>query len=139
MTWADDMRALHANAGGLLELHVLRAFELPAVYYRFACGDQEAGALIAAARHTLKQIKCAPVKRRMLCACCPRPLLPRTPFAIVVATPHRRDPASALSLAVCERCAIEPDEIRAKAMSALKRIWPDGRMIEVHPGPAGHA
>ncbi|NPD68929.1 hypothetical protein HN018_02835 [Lichenicola cladoniae] len=31
-----------------------------------------------------------------------------------------------------QRCAVEPDDIHAKAMEAMRRIWPDARPIVIN-------
>lgn len=68
-------------------------------------------------------IAAAPRRRPMLCASCPRALR-GSAYSFVVALPARDDPTQL-------RCAVEPDAITAKAVTALRKLWPDLRPIAI--------
>lgn len=140
MTWASDIRAVHDEAGGLLEIHVVRLVDLPSLLDRIAVGDPEAGLLMVATSSALQQIVSAPRNRRMLCACCPRPLKRNTPIALVIAAPKRHEPERCLTLAVCTRCAVAPNDVRAKAIVAMRKLWPKIRPVTItHEHVVGRA
>ena len=64
----------------------------------------------------------------MLCGCCPRPF-PKNDFSIVIAMPEVGSPTRGLSVGICKRCATEPEQIRDKAMVALRKIFPDAKPV----------
>lgn len=140
VSWTSDIQNIQDQAGGLLELHIIRDSDVTDLLLRSIMGDAEASRLVSTNLSARKQVATAPRKRPMLCACCPRPLLRHTPFAVIVATPNWEDFAKCLTLGVCQKCAVELDDIHARAMEALKRIWPDARPIDItSPHAAGHA
>ena len=68
-----------------------------------------------------------------LCACCPAPLVPGR-YAVAVVTGASGAAVHGISLGICTACAIEPDDLLAKAREGLTRIWPDLRPVAVtHP------
>lgn len=137
MTWEAGIRSVHAEAAGLMSLHAFRQLDAVPLLARAMCGEVEAMRLSLALCEALGQIHNAPRRRPMLCGSCPRPLRQGN-FAVVIAAPERTDPTNCVTLGICKKCAVEIDDIKAKAVLAFRKIWPDARPITIdHPG--GHA
>ena len=72
-------------------------------------------------------------------AACLLRLLPRTARAGTLRRRGRGTGASdtasqGITMGICAACAIEPDDLLAKAREGLTRIWPDLRPVAVtHP------
>lgn len=129
----DGIRQVSGEAGGLLTLQVVQRADMPALILGALAGSDEAAQLLRLARDTLASIQAAPRRKPMLCGSCPRGLRDGR-FAIVIARPACDDPTQGIALAICARCGPDHDAIQAKAATALARIWPDARAIEVtHP------
>ncbi len=137
--WQADMRSIHEQAGGVLELVVILPTDMPVLATRALFGDREAGAILTAMTYAETGIRKAPKRRPMLCVSCPRPLLGGR-YTHVVAIPSRDDPTKAIGLAVCHRCATEPDAITAKAVEGLRNgLWPDLRPVTLTNRTGGRA
>jgi len=137
MSWASDMRSTLAEmgqqGGGAVVLHFVTFAHVPGIMHRADAGSADDLRILKALGEALTGIQGAPRKRPMLCACCPRPVR-GSGFAIALAMPSGPNPTSALTLAVCDACAPDEDAFQAKATEAFRRIWPDGRPIQVtHP------
>lgn len=135
--WADGIARISAECAGVVALQVVTPEDLPEMLAASLMGDREATRLAHLVAQALRRIEEAPRSRAMLCAACPKRLRGGR-YAIVCAVPHRDDPREALTLGVCRRCATRHDAIVQKAGQALKRVWPDLRAIDIHPG-RGHA
>ena len=138
MTWSDDMHQVHEEAAGVMTLDVVLFSDIPDLLVSSLMGDHQSSLLMRAIGKAFDAIAAAPRSRPTLCACCPRPIKQKVHFSLAIATPARDDPANCLSLAVCAKCATTREDARQKAMSALRRIWPDARTVEL-THPAGHA
>jgi hypothetical protein len=138
MTWVSGMREELAGAGGLLTLHVFRRADLPALLEQARAGDHKAFQLAGALENTLMGIDTAPRRRPALCGSCPRPVRGDN-LSIVIVCPESADASHGLGLAICKRCATEPDAILANAVVALRRIWPDARPVTIAGYGPGHA
>ncbi len=145
MTWQsrDALEAalgrLQVEAGGVMELYVVRPPDALGILADAIAGDAQAARIYRAVCTATNGIKTAPKKQPMLCASCPRPLRAGTPCSIILAVPRRDDAHQAVTLAVCAKCATQPKEIRQKALGALARIWPDARPIEITHDAGGRA
>ena len=139
MSWAEDMRAVHAEAAGCMTLDIICPADVPSLVAYGAMGDQQAKRLTIAVEQALNGIARAPRRRPMLCASCPRPVRPGSEFWVVIASPARDDAAQCLTLAICAGCAMEREHARQKALVALRRVWPDARPIEVTHQVGSHA
>jgi hypothetical protein len=133
---ADALANVHAEAGGLLRLHVVRPADAAELLFAVLAGDVEAARTMRAVSESVAMIESAPRGAPMLCGCCPRPLR-GSGFAVCVAVPHRDDPSRSVGFGLCELCADEEDgaALHQKAVEALRRVWPDGRLIQMQ----GHA
>lgn len=118
-----ELHTLRTEGGGMLELEVIRPSESAALLLYARAGSERA-------RQTL-----TPVMSR-LCGSCPRAVRRDTRFSIVVAWPSCDDPTQALALAICKRCASDHNAIqaKAKATTALRRLWPNLTPVRLtHP------
>lgn len=138
ISWADQMQSVNDEAAGILRLEVFQPSDLPDLVLAALAGDAEAGGFARAINTALGNIARAPRRRPALCGSCPRPVRRNTAFTIVIAVPDRDEPSNAVTLAICSRCGVTHDDVRNRAVEALRRIWPDGRLIQV-AHPAGHA
>ena len=136
MTWADRVTAVADESGGLLSLRVFRQSDMPDLLAHAVAGDPQASMLVGAIGDALQAVRNAPRKSPMRCGCCPRPF-PKNPFSLVVALPEVESPMTGLSLGICGRCATEPEDIRDKAVVALRKLFPELKPVDlgaVHQG-----
>ena len=136
MTWADSVRTMATESGGLLSLRVFRQDDMPDLVAHARAGNAEAFMLAEALCGALQAISNAPRKAPMICGCCPRSF-PKHPFSIVLALPEVDTPMTGLSVGICKCCATEPEDIRDKAVIALRKLFPDLRPVDlghVHQG-----
>ena len=139
MTRTSDMQALQQEAGGMMEVFVVRQADAPELLGQVMAGDLDAARLINALCDALAGVKNAPRRAPMLCGSCPRPLR-SIDFSVVLAVPFRADAMRCIYVGICAKCATEHDAIRAKAMGAFRRIWPDARPVAIPTShAAGHA
>lgn len=136
-TYADTMRRFHADAAGVVELHVCLKKDLPGILAAAFLGDHRAMRLARSVNEALRRIQSAPPNRAALCGSCPR-TLKGNKFALAVAIPARDDPRSMMAMAICPKCGTSRNQVRRKATQSLARIWPDAREITVSAA-AGHA
>lgn len=134
----DGLKHMQAESGGAIHVMVVRPIDALGLLADAISGDAEARRLFDAVNQAATEIAAAPRRRPILCASCPRPLR-RSAYSFVVALPARDNPTQALSMAVCSRCAVEPDAITAKAVTALRGLWPDLRAIAVTHETGGRA
>ena len=128
------VEAVHTQAAGALEVVVVMQSEVSEVIAAALGGDPKVMQVAQMTMQTLHQIRTAPQRRPLLCACCPQPLRPGGRFSFAMALPACDAPMQALGLAICGRCATEPQAVQAKAVEALRQIWPDLRTANVtHP------
>lgn len=130
-TLREGVERLQSEAGGILELAVIRPIDAVNLLGRVIMGDREAASLLDAVNQTLTRMRDAPASAPLVCVSCPNPIRDGRRCAFVAALPTGGNPASGLMVAVCPRCATEPAAIQAKAMKGLRGIWPDLRPITV--------
>lgn len=131
---AAGLQRINVEAAGVIDLIVVRPIDAAEMLADAIAGSAEAMRLFRAISDASDRIAQAPKRTPMLCASCPRPLR-GSGYAFVVALPAVDRPEQALAMAVCTCCATEPDAIKAKAVDALRSIWPDLKPIAVtHPG-----
>jgi hypothetical protein len=136
--WESGIRAVHAESGGLLQIHVFAPGDVGALLADALMGDATAGRLFRAINNSIKQIGAAPRRKPVLCLCCPRAIRLRDQFSIVVTVPHHEAPTRALGSALCQRCTVAPEPLMPRVVTGLRRIWPEVRAID-HIHAAGHA
>ena len=139
MTRTQDMQALQQEAGGMMEMRVIRQADAPELLSHVIAGDLDAARMMNALCEALAGVKNAPRRFPMLCGSCPRPLR-SIDFSVVLAIPFREDATRCMYVGICAKCATEQGAIRAKAMKAFRKIWPDARPVEIPTlHEAGHA
>lgn len=136
--WAEGVQRIHAASGGVVAINVIWHGDLPGLVARAMAGDRNAIRLAAVTASTVGQIDRAPRRRPALCATCPRPVR-RFKFTVAVVLPERDDASEGMGLAICQHCATTPAAVMVKAVSALSRIWPESRTIDVTHGAGGQA
>ena len=130
---ADGLARFQSEAGGMMELVVVRPTDAIDVMADALAGDGRAVCVLQAIEQAADAIRDAPRRLPMLCATCPRPLR-GSRYSFGVALPDSDRPTHGLALAVCTRCATERGDIQAKATAALRRVFPDLRPVTVtHP------
>jgi hypothetical protein len=118
---------------GILQLVVITPDDASALLIDAIAGDADAMRLFNAIGDTQAKVVSAPKRSPILCASCPTPLL-HSRYSLAVAFPSCDTPGLGLGMAVCAICATTPAAIAAKALFALRVIWPDLRPIEIaHP------
>jgi hypothetical protein len=118
----------------VINLAIVRPIDVAALLISALAGDADAMRVCRVVIESQTRIVNAPKRLPMLCASCPRPLR-KNAYTIAVALPHRAAPMKALGMAVCTHCATEPEAIKAKALDALRRLWPGLRSFAItHPG-----
>ena len=129
------LHRIHEQAGGAIALEVVRLVDVPELIGHALAGDPDAYRILQITNNALRGIQNAPARKPMLCGSCPRPLRAGR-YAIVATFPLRADAADGMGLAICTHCATTIPEIKARAVQALQRFWPDGRLVDapIHNG-----
>ena len=135
---AEGLARLQSEAGGMMELVIVRPTDAVDIMADALAGDGRAVSLLQAMEQAAGAIRNAPRRLPMLCAACPRPLR-HGRYAFGVALPARDNPTHGLTLAVCTRCATARGDIEAKATAALRRVFPDLRPVTVTHATGGRA
>ena len=135
---ADGIARFQSEAGGMMELIVVRPIDAIDVMADALAGDSRAVCVLKAIEQAADAIRTAPRRLPMLCAACPRPLR-GSGYSFGVALPDTDHPKHGLALAVCTRCATERRDIETKVTAALRRVFPDLRPVTVTHAAGGRA
>ncbi len=135
---AEGLARFQSEAGGMMELVVVRPTDAVDILADAFAGDSRAVTLMRAIEQAADAIRDAPRRLPMLCAACPRPLK-HGRYSFGVALPACDRPAHGLALAVCSRCATERGDIQTMATAALRRLFPDLRPVAVTHADGGRA
>jgi hypothetical protein len=137
--WAADIKALHREAAGCLELWVVLVSDAPLLVAESQSGNREALLILQGVNSALGQIKGAPADHLTLCGCCSR-ALNNVMFSFMVAKPAN-NPMSphSLVLAICDGCGTSRETILAAGIRALQDFWPDARAIRITHSKGGRA
>ena len=124
----------------MMKLAVLQPEDVLAFAVTLALGHAtpDTRMLLSAAIDFVGRVGNAPPREAVLCACCTRHLA-RVPFSLAVAMPARDDGTRGIAMGICQRCAAGPAETTAKAMQALRKIFPEARPMQTPCHVAGHA
>ena len=137
--WMQGIRDVQAQSGGLMRLEIIRPYDAAVLMLEAAGGNVEARRTLMVVNDALDRIAAAPCRKPSLCGSCPRQVR-KIKFAIAIATPQRDDATRVLAVAICERCATEPEDIERKALDAIRRLWPSARpVVAVPTHAAGNA
>lgn len=126
---------LHAEAGGVMVLEVVGQADMPAILAAALDGDAEARLVCSMVTEGLAAIQDAPAGTPMLCATCDEALHGRA-FTFALALPVGDNPHRGLCMAVCPGCGPNREAARARALQAVRSIWPGARPFTLHPGGA---
>lgn len=135
---AEGLARFQSEAGGVMELVVVRPTDAVDILADVLAGDNQAVRLMRMLDQAATAIRSAAGRLPMLCASCPRPLKGGR-YSFGIALPACDSPAHGLALAVCTRCATERGDIQTKATAALRRVFPDLRPVTVTHAAGGRA
>ncbi len=134
--WARGMRDVQDDAAGVMDLFIARPADLRELLSRSAISER-ARSLSALVMRTVLDVYEAPAAdpvQGMACCC---PLRQPDAFSVVLAIPHRTSPRKCVASAMCPDCGTGMDEIRDKAIEALRNVWPELRRLPTPTIPAG--
>ena len=137
--WARGIMDVENEAAGVMEIVVILPLELPLLLIEADFGGVEARRLARLALKAILTVHEAPSSRPILCVSCQRPMRRAHAFSVVLAVPRRPDPARCVQAVMCASCGTEVEQIEAKAIEAMRSLWPDARPIEITPNRVGHA
>jgi hypothetical protein len=126
----DHVRAVHEASGGLVRTSIVAPAGVADLSRAAAAGDQDAARILRMVMQVTEQVNGAPPNDPVLCGCCSRPIRPRAWFVACIVTPANDARVGAAALVLCKRCGRNPKTWTAKASQAMRRIWPDNRVIE---------
>ena len=130
---SDCLTNLHSEAGGAVELIILRPVDAPDLVAHALAGDRQAIRIFEALSNASRAVQNAPKRKPLLCATCPRPLR-GTAFTFGIVLPMRDDPQSGVAFGICVKCGASAEVLQAKATAALHNIWPDLVPVDItHP------
>jgi hypothetical protein len=140
--WAREIRAIHADAGGVMMLVLVRPETMAPLGLAARRRDPVARAVLGILRRWETSVQGAP--EPPLCLCCEFSFSGRAvPAAFMVTLPARHDPALGLVSPICRGCAAGTDAEIFKAGVARLRasLWPDLRPLSsaYMPATAGTA
>jgi hypothetical protein len=137
--WRRGVETVHKEAGGLLELCVVRPEDMLLLILSGLSGDRRANATAIAVTDAICGIsEAAKTSAPKLCGSCPRELTDNR-YAVVVAMPQRDEPSTAIGMAICHGCATTEVGIREKAMLGFRNLWPNLRPIAITHQDGGRA
>ena len=137
--WAANMRALHHEAAGALQVWPVLLTDVPPMLAEAAEGNGEALRLLLIVNDALMHMGTAAPGQGPICAACSGELL-ESNFAFVVAVPAGQPKANrAMAMAICAGCGTDRETVRAAGVRALKCSWPDAREIEITHAEGGRA
>ena len=126
-------RRVTAESGGVLSVDIVRPIDFLNLVSAALTGDAKAARLVTTAGDAVAGFAAMPRNKPALCACCPAPLVSGR-YAVAIVTAASDAAAQGLALGICTACAIQPDDLLAKAREGLSRIWPDARpVVLTHP------
>jgi hypothetical protein len=131
------IEAIQDEAVGVFGIDIVRPGDFAHLMSTALEGNLHAMRVARAVASTVAEIGEAPPDKPRLCASCTN-ALSDIAFSVVLVTPEREDPTNALGMGICAECATTIPDINAKAVEALKRIWPNSRGFTVDH-PAGRA
>jgi len=130
--WAEGIAQVHEEAAGLMRLFIIWPEEVLHLLESALAGNALAISLLNPVLDTIRRIETAPPDAPAECGCCGRPL--HHGDVLCATLPHRPDPKTSLAFALCRTCTSDATVVEARAVEALKTLWPDGRIIEItHP------
>jgi hypothetical protein len=131
------LAAFHDECGGVLEIKILRKErDAPALLLGVTLGDPRAIALCRALSRWADGIeRCRPVCFNF--SCDRAFAIDAMPAAFMVAAAYRDDARHCLISGICGNCAAVHSDIEISGW--LRRLWPDGRIIDQPRAEGGRA
>jgi len=115
-----------------MQLHIIPPQDVLPLIASAMAGNALAGSLLNPVVDTIKRVQTAAPAAPAECGNCGRSL--HGGAVICVALPDRPDPTKGMAFALCRACTSDATEVEARAVEALRCLWPNGRLIEVtHP------
>lgn len=137
--WANEMRAIHHEAAGCMDLWPVLYGDMPDLLLCVAEADPTARLILSALRSALIQMGKAPPAEGPLCGCCAASL-DMEGMAFCVAIPHgSTDTKRVLAFGICGSCGRDRDTVRRAGTRALCAIWPNARPIAMTHRTGGRA
>jgi hypothetical protein len=135
---AEGISTISAEASGVMNLAIVRPIDAVMYLAEAIAGSADAARVFRSVTQAQAGIKKAERRKPMLCASCPRALR-KNAYTFAVTLPRCDDPTQALTMAVCHHCGTDLEVTTAKALGALRLIWPNLRPIVVTHADGGHA
>ena len=137
--WAAGIGAVAVEAAGRLDISIIRPTDAGPLILAALAGDRDAQRLLTATQDVARRVRTAGRGAdAVMCGCCDN-LLIDTAHSVVVAAPYRDDPARCIVMGICVQCATDDVAIKRKTFQALRRIFPDGRAVQLQQHAAGRA
>ena len=129
--WAANMKALHREAAGALQIWPILLTDVPPLLAEASEGNSHALKLLLIINDALAHMQTAAPGQGPICACCSGELH-ASDFAFVVALPAGQPKAQrALTMAICDKCGTDRETVRVAGFQAVKASWPDAREIDI--------
>jgi hypothetical protein len=123
--------ALHDEAGGILQLHVIPPSVCRRIFEASGDGDGHAFRLASGLMQSIDRIRTAPAGQAMLCMTCPSPLCADHALSFVLCVDHVAQPRIGMGAALCPESGARPDR-HERVTDALRKVWPELRLIQIH-------
>jgi hypothetical protein len=131
----EAIQSVNDVSAGLLNVSIVDAGAWAGLLAHALMGDRGSEALLQAVVQAGARVEQAPRRLPALCLCCPRAvkrISANTVFG--VAMPVIGKPTGAVGFVFCDRCASDRSALPTKAITGLRRIWPELRQVEItHP------
>ncbi len=128
----DSLRAIHAEAGGALNVYLVSEADALALILDALEGSRVAAALLRAASDLVAKTR-TPTGERPLCLACPAELTNMRGVRVGLAAPSRADPSMAIAFALCPACGTAGN-MDDRVLAGLRCVWPGAqRLVVTHP------
>ncbi len=125
---ADAVRKISEDSNGALELYVVLDADREQLARQAAEGEDLAVQLHQGIEDVRRSVAAAPRRLPIRCISCSR-LLKKGLYAVVIAAPVGPVIANGVVLAICTRCATTTSQVRARAVVALQKLWPNAQRV----------
>jgi len=125
---ADAVRKISEDADGALELWIVLDQDREQLARQAAEGEGLAMQLHQGVEDVRRSVAAAPRRLPIRCVGCTR-LLKKSAYAVVVAAPAGPVIKDGVILAICTRCATTTSQVRARAVVALQKLWPNAQRV----------
>ncbi len=132
-TWEQQLRKLHVEAAGALNVAIVMPDDMLDVFLGAASGDGTCE-MLAQAFLRMAQAVMIGGRKPLLCGSCDRALeLGEFSLGLTIAHGHEH-PTRSLAFGLCRHCAPDREAADGAAVVTLRRAWPDLRCgVVTHP------